>query len=103
MLFDPFEPIVLFYPVLIIDYVVQDGRPNWFKGMILICLYTMTLPLIVPLFYFSLTRAGFRYVIVALVLLWTTTDLLDVERLNSDPVSPSFPQHLYHTVVHRFF
>ena len=66
MLFDPFESIVLFFSVLTVNYVVQDGRSNWLEGMILICLCVQT-------FFFSLPRrltyATFerRYIIVALV------------------------------------
>ncbi|KAI0671600.1 Sodium/calcium exchanger protein-domain-containing protein [Trametes maxima] len=39
MLFDPFESIVLFFSVLVVNYVVQDGKSNWLEGMILMCLY----------------------------------------------------------------
>ena len=39
MLFDSLECIALFLSVLIVNYVVQDGRSNWLEGMILICLY----------------------------------------------------------------
>lgn len=41
MLFDPFESIVLFFSVLTVNYVVQDGKSNWLEGMILICLYVI--------------------------------------------------------------
>lgn len=41
LLFDPFESIVLFLSVLTVNYVVRDGRSNWLKGMILICLYVI--------------------------------------------------------------
>ena len=45
MLFDPFESIVLFFSVLTVNYVVQDGKSNWLEGMILVCLYVSTFPL----------------------------------------------------------
>ena len=44
MLFDPFESIVLFFSVLTVNYVVQDGKSNWLEGMILICLCVLALP-----------------------------------------------------------
>ena len=53
MLFDPFESIVLFFSVLTVNYVVQDGKSNWLEGMILICLYVLTLPLAVASILFS--------------------------------------------------
>jgi hypothetical protein len=59
LLFDPFESIVLFlsgettcFPcnrdvdrlrfwlVLTVNYVVQEGKSNWLKGMILMCAYS---------------------------------------------------------------
>ncbi|KAI0248534.1 hypothetical protein BJV78DRAFT_1131241 [Lactifluus subvellereus] len=40
LLFDPFECLVLFFSVLTVNHVVQR-KPNWLKGMILICLYTI--------------------------------------------------------------
>ncbi|KAH9856457.1 calcium/proton exchanger [Lenzites betulinus] len=39
LLFDPFESIVLFFSVLVVNYVVQDGKSNWLEGMVLMCLY----------------------------------------------------------------
>ena len=50
MLFDPFESIILFFAVLTVNYVVQDGKSNWLEGMILICLYVRIL---IPPSYFS--------------------------------------------------
>ncbi|CDO72474.1 hypothetical protein BN946_scf184980.g15 [Trametes cinnabarina] len=56
LLFDPFESIVLFLSgmslstpikrdilrgVLVVNYVVQDGKSNWLEGMILMCLYVI--------------------------------------------------------------
>ena len=66
MLFDPFESIVLFFSVLVVNYVVQDGRSNWLKGAILISLCVSTFPSTAPLFSW-LTHAvlGYRYAIVA--------------------------------------
>ena len=39
MFFDSFESIVLFSSVFAVRYVVQDRKPDWFEGMIFICLY----------------------------------------------------------------
>lgn len=39
LLFDTFEATVLFFSVLIVNYVVRDGRSNWLEGMFLICIY----------------------------------------------------------------
>ncbi|KAJ7475750.1 Calcium/proton exchanger [Mycena latifolia] len=39
MLFDPFQSSALFLAVLTVNYAVQDGKSNWMKGIILICLY----------------------------------------------------------------
>jgi Ca2+:H+ antiporter len=41
LLFDPMESAVLFLAVMTVNYTVADGRGNWFKGAILICLYGM--------------------------------------------------------------
>jgi len=41
LLFDPFESIVLFLSVLVVNYTVQDGKSNWLEGMILMCLYVI--------------------------------------------------------------
>ncbi|KAJ8468869.1 hypothetical protein ONZ51_g9370 [Trametes cubensis] len=41
LLFDPFESIVLFFSVIVVNYVVQDGKSNWLEGMILMCLYVI--------------------------------------------------------------
>ncbi|KAF9790813.1 Calcium/proton exchanger [Thelephora terrestris] len=41
MLFDPFESIVLFLAVLTVNYVVQNGKSNWLKGIIMICFYVI--------------------------------------------------------------
>ncbi|KAH8994278.1 hypothetical protein EDB92DRAFT_1851365 [Lactarius akahatsu] len=35
LLFDTFEAVVLFFSVLIVNYVIQDGKSNWLEGMIL--------------------------------------------------------------------
>jgi len=39
LLFDPFESIILFLAVLVVNYCTQDGKSNWLEGMILMCLY----------------------------------------------------------------
>ncbi|KAF8349146.1 Calcium/proton exchanger [Amanita rubescens] len=38
LLFDPYESITLFLSVLTVNLVVQDGKSNWLKGVILVCL-----------------------------------------------------------------
>ncbi|KAI9438828.1 hypothetical protein H4582DRAFT_2057445 [Lactarius indigo] len=50
LLVDTFEAVVLFLSVcyccavLIVNYVVQDGRSNWLEGMILICTFIVSKP-----------------------------------------------------------
>jgi len=39
LLFDPFESIVLFLSIIVVNYTVQDGKSNWLEGAILMCLY----------------------------------------------------------------
>jgi len=41
LLFDPFESIILFLAVLVVNYCTQDGKSNWLEGMILMCLYIL--------------------------------------------------------------
>ncbi|KAI0087295.1 Sodium/calcium exchanger protein-domain-containing protein [Irpex rosettiformis] len=41
LLFDPFESIVLFLSVIVVNYTVQDGKSNWLEGAILMCLYVI--------------------------------------------------------------
>ncbi|CAL1716535.1 unnamed protein product [Somion occarium] len=41
LLFDPFESIVMFLSVIVVNYVVQDGKSNWLEGMLLMCLYVI--------------------------------------------------------------
>jgi len=41
LLFDSFESVTLFLTIIVVNYVVQDGKSNWLKGMILICLYAI--------------------------------------------------------------
>ncbi|QRV75506.1 Sodium/calcium exchanger protein [Ceratobasidium sp. AG-Ba] len=41
MLNDPFESVVLFLSVLVVNYVVSDGKSNWLEGMILMMLYVI--------------------------------------------------------------
>ncbi|KAI0075242.1 calcium/proton exchanger [Panus rudis PR-1116 ss-1] len=41
LLFDPFESIVMFFAVIVVNYTVQDGKSNWLEGMILMCLYVI--------------------------------------------------------------
>ncbi|ADV20121.1 calcium/proton exchanger [Cryptococcus gattii E566] len=39
LLFDPYESIVLFLSVLIVNQTLADGRSNWMEGMVLMMLY----------------------------------------------------------------
>jgi hypothetical protein len=46
LFFEDFETIILFASVLIVNYLIQDGRSNWLEGVLLlvnnlrvICLY----------------------------------------------------------------
>ncbi|KAL0954849.1 hypothetical protein HGRIS_003788 [Hohenbuehelia grisea] len=41
LLFDPYESITMFLAVLVVNYVVQDGKSNWLEGMVLMCLYVI--------------------------------------------------------------
>ncbi|CAE6493797.1 unnamed protein product [Rhizoctonia solani] len=38
---DPVDSAILFMSVLVLNYVVNDGRSNWFEGIILLTLYTI--------------------------------------------------------------
>ncbi|KDQ54109.1 hypothetical protein JAAARDRAFT_209571 [Jaapia argillacea MUCL 33604] len=40
-LFDPFQCLFLFLTVLILNYMLMDGKTNWFKGAILLHFYMM--------------------------------------------------------------
>ena len=37
--FDVFQVAVLFVAVLLVNYLIADGRSHWLEGMLLICLY----------------------------------------------------------------
>ncbi|KAK3390386.1 Sodium/calcium exchanger protein-domain-containing protein [Podospora didyma] len=37
--FDPFQVAVLFVSVLLVNYLIADGKSHWLEGMLLICLY----------------------------------------------------------------
>lgn len=41
MLFDPFEAVVLFFSVLIVNQTLADGRSNWMEGVVLMLLYLL--------------------------------------------------------------
>ncbi|KXN84724.1 Vacuolar calcium ion transporter [Leucoagaricus sp. SymC.cos] len=41
LLLDPFQSLVLYLSVQIMNYVVADGKSNWLEGVILICLYVI--------------------------------------------------------------
>lgn len=37
--FDPFQVAVLFVAVLLVNYLIADGKSHWLEGMLLMCLY----------------------------------------------------------------
>lgn len=37
--FDPFQVAVLFVSVLLVNYLIADGKSHWLEGMLLMCLY----------------------------------------------------------------
>ncbi|KAL1839038.1 hypothetical protein VTK73DRAFT_4144 [Phialemonium thermophilum] len=37
--FDLFQVAVLFVSVLLVNYLIGDGKSHWLEGMLLICLY----------------------------------------------------------------
>lgn len=39
--FDPFQVAVLFVAVLLVNYLIADGKSHWLEGMLLICLYSI--------------------------------------------------------------
>ncbi|KAK3990034.1 Sodium/calcium exchanger protein-domain-containing protein [Cladorrhinum sp. PSN332] len=39
--FDPFQVAVLFVAVLLVNYLIADGKSHWLEGMLLICLYAI--------------------------------------------------------------
>lgn len=39
LMFDPYESIVLFFTVLIVNQTLADGRSNWMEGLVLMMLY----------------------------------------------------------------
>ncbi|CAE6437998.1 unnamed protein product [Rhizoctonia solani] len=41
LLNDPFESVVLFLSVLVVNYVVSDGKSNWLEGFVLMMLYVI--------------------------------------------------------------
>ncbi|KAF7361896.1 Calcium/proton exchanger [Mycena venus] len=41
MLLDPFQSFALLLSVVMLYCIVNDGKPSFFKGIVLICLYTM--------------------------------------------------------------
>jgi Ca2+:H+ antiporter len=36
LFFDDFETVILFSSVLIVNYLIQDGRSNWLEGVLLL-------------------------------------------------------------------
>ncbi|KAL1937456.1 hypothetical protein VTO73DRAFT_13179 [Trametes versicolor] len=56
LLFDPFESVVLFLSVIVVNYVVQDGKSNWLEGLILMSLYVILA--VVFWFYPGVTELG---------------------------------------------
>jgi len=39
--FDPFQVAVMFVSVLLVNYLIADGKSHWLEGMLLICLYAI--------------------------------------------------------------
>jgi Ca2+:H+ antiporter len=39
--FDPFQVVVLFVSVLLVNYLIGDGKSHWLEGMLLMCLYVI--------------------------------------------------------------
>ncbi|KAF9453187.1 hypothetical protein P691DRAFT_659170, partial [Macrolepiota fuliginosa MF-IS2] len=39
LLFDPYASVALFFSVLLVNYVLQDGKSNWLEGILLILFY----------------------------------------------------------------
>ncbi len=39
--FDPFQVAVLFVAVLLVNYLIADGKSHWLEGMLLMCLYAI--------------------------------------------------------------
>jgi len=39
LLFDPFESVMLFFTVIIVNQTMADGRSNWMEGMVLVFFY----------------------------------------------------------------
>ncbi|KAI0848027.1 Calcium/proton exchanger [Daldinia vernicosa] len=39
--FDTFQVIVLFVSVLLVNYLIGDGKSHWLEGLILVCLYAI--------------------------------------------------------------
>lgn len=39
--FDTFQVIVLFVSVLLVNYLISDGKSHWLEGLILTCLYAI--------------------------------------------------------------
>ncbi len=37
--FDDFQVVVLFVSVLLVNYLISDGKSHWLEGMLLVCLY----------------------------------------------------------------
>ncbi|ORX58775.1 calcium/proton exchanger [Hesseltinella vesiculosa] len=41
LFFDDFETVILFASVLIVNYLIQDGRSNWLEGILLLSSYAI--------------------------------------------------------------
>ena len=56
--FDPFETLVTFAAVIIVNYAISDARTHWLEGLILIVIYVIIgLSIWYVLFNPSFTRA----------------------------------------------
>ncbi|KAG1061171.1 hypothetical protein G6F42_027750 [Rhizopus arrhizus] len=41
LFFEDFETVILFASVLIVNYLIQDGRSNWLEGILLLSSYVI--------------------------------------------------------------
>jgi Ca2+:H+ antiporter len=41
LLFDPLETVLLFFSVLAVKFIIEDGKSHWMSGLALICVYIL--------------------------------------------------------------
>lgn len=58
--FDPFQVAVLFVSVLLVNYLIADGKSHWLEGMLLMCLYAIIAVCSWCKFYFQSLRFFFN-------------------------------------------